>query len=94
MDFFKRMFGLMRSMLILYVHEHDHLGFGMLTVKRAVIRKQKCKLLRTLLVSRNQGEILRSVAWNFFTMNEQTIGNRYLDLSFLSSIIFLKNILS
>ena len=62
MDFFKRMFGLMRSLLILYVHEHDHLGFGMLTVERAVIRKQKCKLLRTLLVSRKPGEILRSVA--------------------------------
>ena len=33
---FKRSFGLTRSLLILYVHEHD-LGFGMLTVETAVI---------------------------------------------------------
>ena len=28
----KRFFGLKRSLFILYVHEHDRLGFGMLTV--------------------------------------------------------------
>ena len=32
----KRSFGLTRSLLILYVHEHD-LGFGMLSVETAVI---------------------------------------------------------
>ena len=31
------MIGLMRSLFILYVHEHDRLGFGMLTVETAVI---------------------------------------------------------
>ena len=34
---FKRSLGLTRSLFILYVHEHDRLGFGMLTVKTAVI---------------------------------------------------------
>ena len=29
--------GLTRSLFILYVHEHDRLGFGMLTVETAVI---------------------------------------------------------
>ena len=32
MMLFKRSFGLTRSLFILYVHEHDRLGFGMLTV--------------------------------------------------------------
>ena len=36
MTLFKRSFGLTRSLLILYVHEHD-LGFGMLSVETAVI---------------------------------------------------------
>ena len=31
MMLFKRSFGLTRSLFILYVHEHDRLGFGMLT---------------------------------------------------------------
>ena len=31
---FERSFGLTRSLLILYVHEHDRLGFGMLTVEK------------------------------------------------------------
>ena len=34
---FKRSFRLTRSFFILYVHERDHLGFGMLTLKTAVI---------------------------------------------------------
>ena len=34
---FKRLFGLTRSLFILYVHEHDRLRFGMLTVETAVI---------------------------------------------------------
>ena len=41
--FFKRSFGLTRSLFISYVHEHDRLGFGMLTVETAVIRERKCK---------------------------------------------------
>ena len=36
MMLFKRSFGLTRSLLILYFHEHD-LGFGMFTVETAVI---------------------------------------------------------
>ena len=34
---FKRSFGLTRSLFTLYIHEHDRLGFGMLTVETAVI---------------------------------------------------------
>ena len=34
---FNRSFGLTRSLFILYVHEHDRLGFGMLSVETAVI---------------------------------------------------------
>ena len=37
MMLFKRSFGLTRSLFILHVHEHDRLGFGMLTVETAVI---------------------------------------------------------
>ena len=33
----KRSIGLTRSLFILYVHEHDRLGFGMFTVETAVI---------------------------------------------------------
>ena len=33
---FKRSFGLIRSLFILYVHEHNRPGFGMLTVETAV----------------------------------------------------------
>ena len=33
MMLFKRSFGLRMSLFILYVHEHDRLGFGMLTVE-------------------------------------------------------------
>ena len=36
MMLFKRSFGLTRSLFILYVHEHDRLGFVMLTVETAV----------------------------------------------------------
>ena len=34
---FKRSFGSTRSLFILYFHEHDRLGFGMLTVETAAI---------------------------------------------------------
>ena len=43
MMLFKRSFGFTRSLFTLYVHEHDRLGFGMLTVETAVIRERKCK---------------------------------------------------
>ena len=36
MILFKRSLGLTSSLFILYVHEHDRLGFGMLTVETAV----------------------------------------------------------
>ena len=32
---FKRSFGLTRSLFVLYVHEHDHLGLEMLSVETA-----------------------------------------------------------
>ena len=34
---FKRLFGLTRSLFILYVHEHDRLGSGMLAMETAAI---------------------------------------------------------
>ena len=37
MMLFKRLSGLTRSLFVLYVHEHDRLGFGMLTVETAVL---------------------------------------------------------
>ena len=37
MMLFKRSFGLTRSLFISYVHEHDRLGFVVLTVEIAVI---------------------------------------------------------
>ena len=37
MMLFKRSFGLMRGLFILHGHEHNRLGFGMLTVETAVI---------------------------------------------------------
>ena len=37
MMLFKRSFGLTMSLFILYVHEHDRVGFGMLTVETAVL---------------------------------------------------------
>ena len=36
MRFFKRSIGFTRNLSILYVHEHDPLGFGMLTMETAV----------------------------------------------------------
>ena len=36
MMLFKGSFGLTRSLFILYVHEHDGLGFGMLSMETAV----------------------------------------------------------
>ena len=36
MMLFKRSFGLTRSFFILYVHQHDRLGFGMLFVETTV----------------------------------------------------------
>ena len=35
MMLFKRSFGLTRSLFILYVHEHDRLGFGMETASNS-----------------------------------------------------------
>ena len=40
MMLFKRSFWLTRSLFILYVHEHDRSGFGMLTMETAVIRER------------------------------------------------------
>ena len=85
-------FGLMRSLFILYVHEHDRLDLGMLTVETAVIREQKCKCC-VLIVNQARGNILESVARSLLTMNEHAIANVYLDLSFLLRIIFVKSIL-
>ena len=58
---FKRSFGLTRSLFILYVHEHDRLGFAMLTVETAVIHLFILIVpIATEKVSRNQSNII----WN------------------------------
>ena len=59
---FKRSFGLTRSLFILYVHEHDRLGFGVLTVETAVIHLMIILIvpIATEKVSRIQSNII----WN------------------------------
>ena len=58
---FKRSFGLARSLFILYVHEHDRLGFGTLTVETAVTHLFILIVpIATEKVSRNQLNII----WN------------------------------
>ena len=42
MMLFKRSFGPTRSLFILYIHEHDRLGYGVLTVKTAVVHLPNC----------------------------------------------------
>ena len=62
MMLFKRSFGLTRSLFILYVHEHDRLGFGVLTVETAVIHLMIILIvpIATEKVSRIQSNII----WN------------------------------
>ena len=62
MILFKRSFGLTRSLFILYVHEHDRLGFGVLTVETAVIHLMIILIvpIATEKVSRIQSNII----WN------------------------------
>ena len=56
---FKRSFGLTRSLFILHLHEHDRLGFGMLTVETAVIH-----LL--ILIVPIATEKVSHIRWNIF----------------------------
>ena len=77
MMLFKRSFGLTSSLFILFVHEHDRLGFGMLTVETAVIGPLRdpvtwCRInysgtQMTQWDFQNKG-ILTSPAWLFFVL--------------------------
>ena len=98
MMLFKRSFGLTRSLFILYVHEHDRLGFGLYLIRLHLLIL--IVLIATEKVSRFQsniiwngwksslrallrpGEILESVARSLITMNEHAIANVFFDLSF------------
>ena len=49
----KRSFGLTRSLFILYVHEHDRLDFGMLTVETVdlvPVATEKVSLIRSNII--------------------------------------------
>ena len=57
----KRSFGLTRSLLILYVHEHDRLGFGMLTVETAVLH---LFILIVPIATEKVSRIRSNIIWN------------------------------
>ena len=59
----KRSFGLTSSLFILYVHEHDGLGFGLLTVETAVIPGQYLIHLLILIVPIATEKVSR-IRWN------------------------------
>ena len=58
---FKRSFGLTRSLFILYVHEHDRLGFGSLTVETAVIH---LFILIVPIATEKVSRIRSNIIWN------------------------------
>ena len=58
---FKRSFGLTGSLFILHVHEHDRLGFGMLTVETAVIH---LLILIVPIVTEKLSHIRSNILWN------------------------------
>ena len=84
MMLFKRLFGLTRSLFILYVHEHDRLGFGLYLIAFVDFNSSNCdrKVSRfqsniiwncwksSLRALIRPGEILASVARSLFMMNE------------------------
>ena len=61
MMLFKRSFGLTSSLFILYVHEHDRLGFGMLTVETAVIH---LFILIIPIATAEVGRLRSNIIWN------------------------------
>ena len=61
MMLFKRSFGLTRSLFILYVHEHDSLVFGMLTVETAVIHSF---ILTVPIATEKVSRIQSNITWN------------------------------
>ena len=56
---FKHSFRLTRSWFILYIHEHDRLGFGVLTVKTAVIH-----VLIVPIATEKVSRIRLNIIWN------------------------------
>ena len=63
MMLFKRSFGLTRSLFILYVHEHDRLGFGMLTVETAVIH---LFIITVPIAAETVRRIRSNIIWNWW----------------------------
>ena len=68
---FKRSFGLTRSLFILYVHEHDRLGFGMLTVETAVIHL--ISILIIPIATEKVSRIRSNTIWNRWKNTEGKI---------------------
>ena len=78
MMLFKRSFGLTMSLFILYVHDHDRLGFGMLTVETAVLNPRVvfvCILFQ--LGQKRSGNTRVSRTEFVYAMNEHAIANIY-----------------
>ena len=61
---FKRSFGLTRSLFILYIHEHDPLGFGMLTVETAVLLVPIAFVLIVPIATEKVSRIRSNIIWN------------------------------
>ena len=62
MMLFKRSVGLTRSLFIVYVHEHDRLGFWMLTVETAVIHLMFILIVPT--ATEKVSRIRSNIIWN------------------------------
>ena len=60
-----------QALFILYVHEHDRLGFGMLTVETAVLNPRAVVLVATEKVS----SIWSNIIWNQWnsTLKERSV---------------------
>ena len=65
---FKRSFGLMGSFFILDVHEHDRLGFGMLTVETAVIH---FLILIVPIATEKVSRIRSNIIWSYLESVEE-----------------------
>ena len=64
MMLFKRSVGLTRSLFIVYVHEHDRLGFWMLTVETAVIHLMFILIVPIATELEKVSRIRSNIIWN------------------------------
>ena len=64
MMLFKRSVGLTRSLFIVYVHEHDRLGFWMLTVETALIHLMFILIVPVATELEKVSRIRSNIIWN------------------------------